>query len=153
MRNCSHKNIEIVKAENEESLRQCLAIRNDVFTVEKGVPKSIEIDGFDILGGQCEHFLIKCDGDDAGTVRCVRESDFTIRIQRFCLYKRFRSSGVGREALEYLERYYSKSGVAKIVLDAKFEVCGFYEKCGYEKVSDVFIEAGIEHIKMRKGLL
>lgn len=147
------KNIEIVKVENEELLRQCLAIRNDVFTVEKGVPKSIEADGFDILSEQCEHFLIKYNDNNAGTVRCVKESDFTIRIQRFCLYKRFRSSGVGKESLAYLERYYSKNGVAEIVMDAKFEVYGFYKKCGYEKVSDIFIEAGIEHIKMRKSLL
>lgn len=60
---------------------------------------------------------------------------------------------MGKESLAYLERYYSKNGVAEIVMDAKFEVCGFYEKCGYEKVSDIFIEAGIEHIKMRKSLL
>ena len=60
---------------------------------------------------------------------------------------------MGKESLAYLERYYSKNGVAEIVMDAKFEVYGFYKKCGYEKVSDIFIEAGIEHIKMRKSLL
>lgn len=147
------KNINIAKVENEEMLRQCLAIRNDVFTVEKGVPKSIEVDEFDTLNEQCEHFLIKYNDDNAGTVGCVKESGNTVRIQRFCFYSRFRGCGLGKESLEYLERYYSEVGIIKIVMDAKFEVCGFYEKCGYERVSDVFIEAGIEHIKMEKSLI
>lgn len=30
------------------------------------------------------------------------------------------------------------------------EIHGFYEKCGYRKNSEVFLEVNIEHIKMIK---
>lgn len=146
------KNVEINKVTDEDNLKRCLKIRDKVFTSEKGVPKEIEVDEYDCLNESCNHFLIRKQSNDIGTVRCLYTSKDTIRIQRFCFLKEYRGLGLGKIVIEYIENYYKNQGVTKIEMDAKYEVFGFYEKCGYEKVSDVFIEANIKHIKMKKEI-
>ena len=146
------KNIEIYNVEDKNVLERCLEIRDKVFSVEKGVPKEIEVDQFDCLNESCSHFLIRYQNKDVGTIRCLYTSKDTVRIQRFCFLKEYRGLGLGKSVIEYIEHYYKKQGFAAVEMDAKYEVCGFYEKCGYKKVSDVFIEANIEHIKMMKEI-
>ncbi len=146
------KNIEILHADNENLLHRHLKIRNDVFITEKGVPISIEIDEYDCICEKCSHYLVTVDGVDAAAFRCLDIGGGIIKLQRFCVCKNFRNSGVGSAAIEYIEKFYRRAGMKKIVMDAKFEASGFYEKCGYKKVSAVFMEADVEHIKMEKVL-
>lgn len=145
--------MELIFADREDLLNECLKIRNTVFIVEKGVPKELEIDEYDIQGGLCGHFLLKEKDNYIGAFRCMKLDKNTVKLQRFCFLKEYRGRGVGKQALEKFEEYLTECGIIKeIVLDAKFEVHGFYEKCGYEKVSGVFEEAGIPHIRMKKEL-
>lgn len=142
--------IEIIAAEDECTLARCLKIRETVFIIEKNVPKEIEVDSSDCLNGACEHFLILCGGADAGAFRCSRTNGNAVRLQRLCVLKEFRAHGVGKAALEFLESRCRKDGFSAIELDAKLDASPFYEKCGYKKVSEPFIEAGIPHVKMKK---
>lgn len=146
------KNIEICKADNTYILERCLNVRSEVFIIEKGVPKEIEVDNYDTLNEQCNHFLLKYNGIDVGAIRCLHISADAIQIQRLCFLKEYRKLGLGRTVIEYIENYYGNQGVTEVRLDAKYEVSGFYEKCGYKKISDIFIEANIEHIKMMKEI-
>jgi len=142
--------LEICLADNSYDLKQCLEIRNTVFVLEKGVPKEIEVDEYDCLNKSCDHFLIKYKGNAVGTIRCFYISGNAIKIQRFCFLKEYRKLGLGKAVMEYIENYYGKRGMTQMMLDAKYEVYGFYEKCGYKRVSDIFMEAGIAHVKMMK---
>ena len=146
------ENIEICKVVDTDSLERCLEIRNRVFTIERGVPQKIEVDQYDCLNKSCTHFLVKHQKDDIGTVRCLYTANGNIQIQRFCFLKEYRGLGLGKIVIEYIEDYYKAQGIKIIEMDAKYEVFGFYEKCGYEKVSGVFIEANIEHVKMMKQI-
>ncbi len=143
----------LVQAQNPELLSRCLLVRRAVFIQEKGVPESLEVDQWDRLDGPCLHFLLQVDGQDAGALRCQWDEPACVRLQRFCLKKAFRGAGWGRAALDQVERYWAGRGVTEIRLDSKFEVCGFYEACGYARVSDVFLEADIPHVKMEKPLV
>lgn len=143
--------ITIYKVETFADLEKCLNIRYQVFTLEKGVPKDIEVDRFDNMESVCDHFLILKDNEPCGTLRCMNVDD-SIKVQRFCILKDFRNFGIGKTAMEFVEEYYKKIGKTKIQMDSKYSVYKFYEKCGYKQVSDVFIEANIEHIKMIKEL-
>lgn len=144
--------IELILAQNADTLARCLRVREEVFTIEKGVPKEIEVDALDCLNGACEHFLIRCDGKDAGALRCTYTLENAARIQRFCVLKECRGRGIGKTALEQLESYCQSRGCCAVELDAKLSAAGFYEKCGYQTASDTFIEAGVAHVKMRKEL-
>ncbi len=146
------ENLAIIEVKEDGELKQCLQIRNDVFVNEQNVPKSVEIDRYDCLDGQCRHFLIKYKDENAGALRCLKISDNEVKLQRFCINETMRKKGFGKAAVNYIEGYYAEKGVIKITLDAQCRAVGFYEKCGYKKVSDIFMEAGIEHIKMEKTI-
>lgn len=141
----------VFPARDKSMVQRCLDVRRACFVREKGIPESIERDGHD-FSLSYTHFIAVSDGRDAGALRCLRVSDEEVILQRFCVIKGYRNSGVGRAMLSYVENYYSSRGVKRILLDSKFEVSAFYEKCGYKKVSDVFVEAGVEHVKMLKTL-
>ena len=146
------ENIKIYKVIDNDMLEKCLAIRNMVFTVEKEVPKEIEIDEYDCINELCTHFLVRYQNNDVGTIRCLCLSNNTLRIQRFCFLKKYRELGLGKIVIRYIEDFYRNQGIAVIEMNAKYDVFGFYEKCGYQKVSDIFMEANIKHIKMMKKL-
>ena len=140
---------DVISAQTPEALERCFAVRHAVFCVERGVSPSIERDEWDTFSPGVTHFLIQEDGADIGALRCRYEDGAAI-IQRFCVLKEHRGRGCAREALAAVEGYCKARGVRRIELDAKFEVRGFYEKCGYAAVSEPFEEAGIPHVKMRK---
>lgn len=144
--------IALIPAQDADTLARCLRVREAVFTSEKGVPKEIEVDALDCLNGACEHFLIRCDGKDAGALRCSYTPENTARIQRFCVLKECRGRGLGKAALEQVESYCRSRGRRAVELDAKLAAAGFYEKCGYQTVSGTFTEVGVAHVKMRKVL-
>lgn len=139
------------KINDIDTLKEALKIRNKVFTVEKGVPVDIEVDEYDDLNDDCDHFIIEYNSNKVGTIRCLKNNDI-VKVQRFCILSNYRNLGIGNEVLKYIEEYYKKEQKSKIIMDAKYSVYKFYEKCGYKAVSNKFIEAGIEHIKMEKDL-
>ena len=145
------KSIQIILSNTAEQLAECLRIRKIVFVQEKGVLQKLETDEFDILD-KCDHFLVQCNGNSVGTLRCRCEAGGIIKLQRFCIQKKFRGGGLGSYVLKYIENYYKQRHYQKFQLDAKYEVRGFYEKCGYWVCSDSFMEAGVKHIAMEKTL-
>lgn len=140
---------EIIIAADEMTLSECRRIRKEVFILEKGVDPDIEQDEHDIIGGACEHLLIRQDGQGIGALRCMREGD-TVRLQRFCVLSEHRGKGAGAAAVAFLEEYYKNRGVRRFLLDAKCSSEGFYARCGYKTVSQPFMEADVLHVKMQK---
>lgn len=146
------ENINILKINDDNMLNEALEIRKRVFTDEKLVPRSIEHDKYDETLELCDHFIIIYNDIKVGTFRCLNMDDNTVKLQRFCFLKDYRNLGLGKKTLEFIESFYKTQGIKKITMDAKYQVSGFYEKCGYIKQSEIFVEAGIEHIKMSKSL-
>lgn len=163
-------------ATTNELLERARYVREQVFTIEKQIPKSIEVDELDCLNDACDHFVVEikdakelgelqeavvgtkpqemdavlCQTMDVCALRCKKIDEKTIQLQRFCVLQDYRKTGVGRWVLEQIEDYYWKQGVEIITLDAKFRVSEFYEKCGYLVVSEPFIEADVLHVVMEK---
>lgn len=141
----------VVIAQDLHTLSLCLDVRRRVFVDECGVAAEIERDGNDVTNGACEHFLITRDGAPAGALRCCFDNG-VVRLQRFCVLAEHRGSGLGRTAVEFVERYYRQKGAERAELDAKCSSQGFYESCGYSVVSEQFVEAGVLHVKMLKEI-
>ena len=134
-----------------DKIGECVKIRTDVFVIEQGVPPELEVDGFDAPGAPCDHFLIVDGDDNVGTFRCIFEGG-AVHVGRLCVKKEHRGEGFGRAALEFIEKIYAARGYEKLTLGAQVTAIPFYEKCGFKVVSDVFLDAGIEHRKMEKAL-
>ncbi len=144
--------IKVLKINDNNILNDALEIRKKVFTDEKSVPRNIEHDKYDESLDLCDHFIIIYNDIKVGTLRCLNVGDNTVQLQRFCFLKDYRNLGLGKKTLTFIEDFYKNQGINSIIMDAKYQVSGFYEKCGYIKRSEIFVEAGIEHVKMSKNL-
>jgi len=60
--------------------------------------------------------------------------------------------GVGALLVRFAEDFARKKGFTSVVLNARETAVPFYKKMGYEICSEMFIEVGIPHFKMKKAL-
>ncbi len=130
-------------------LTDAFAVRHDVFIEEQGVDTGEEFDGKD---ESATHFVSYLENEPVGTLR-VRFPDAAVaKVERVAVVKRYRRQGFGQQLMEAAEAHASEQPCQQVLLHAQTAVEAFYERLGYETVSDVFDEAGIPHVKMRKQL-
>jgi predicted GNAT family N-acyltransferase len=126
------------------------ALRTRVFVDEQGVPPEIEQDAAD------ETAVHAISRDVAGRIvatgRLLLRDDGTATIGRMAADALVRGRGHGAAVLEELHRQAVARGVSEIELHAQVSARGFYERAGYEAVGEVYQEAGIDHVTMRRRL-
>lgn len=142
----------IEKIKTDEQLQLAFSIRTKVFVEEQNVPVEEELDNFDVLDGECQHVLLTKDDVAVGTGR-VRLIEQYGKLQRVAILKEYRQYGFGKVIILKLEQLAAELGATKAKLDAQVHAIGFYEKLGYTVQSDVFMDAGIEHVLMVKELV
>lgn len=121
-------------------------IRTDVFLIEQSVPPQDEFDGSD--EGQ-EHLLIYKDQTPIGAIRYTFDEERLIHLSRICTLKQYRGFGYTKKALSFLiEMLLAKTNPLIFTLGAQVQALGFYEKLGFKKVGDVYLDANIPHFKM-----
>lgn len=76
----------------------------------------------------------------------------TFQLKQMAVAVEKQSQGVGAILLAKTEELIFINGKGKIVLNARQTALGFYNKCGYQVVSDMFEEVGIPHFKMEKEI-
>lgn len=134
----------IKKVGTKDEMEQVYDIRREVFIEEQGVPEDIEMDGRD---DEAVHVLAVVDGEPAGCGRLLFSGDET-RIGRVAVRKKMRGYGIGDGICRLLIALAKDRGAEKIVLDAQLTAEGFYSRLGFEREGDVFMEAGMEHVRM-----
>ena len=75
-----------------------------------------------------------------------------VHLKQMAVDEKYQGKGFGREIILVIEKYVLWLGYDLIYLHARASALGFYEKMGYEKISDVFEEVGIQHYKMKKKI-
>ncbi len=137
--------IKVVKisTKNKELLNQAFDIRTTVFVIEQKVDKELEYDGLD---EKAEQYLVYYNNVPAGTGR-YRETDEGFKLERFAVYKKFRGKHIGANLLEAMLKEILPTE-KKIYLNAQAAVVNFYNKYGFKRIGEMFIEANIEHYKM-----
>jgi len=130
------------------------SIREAVFIDEQGVPREDEYDAHD-NDPSVTHFIAYADGTAVGTARLrpiEHEGSPAGKVERVAVLKTARGDGWGTELVKAAEAVASDAGHSQIVLHGQTHAAAFYERLGYETVSDVFVEDGIDHIKMQKPI-
>lgn len=135
----------------KDDLQVAFAIRKEVFVEEQGVPLEDEFDEFDLLNGLAEHVLVYYHEQPVGTGR-VRWVDGLGKLERICILEPYRKYGLGKVIISALEVIAKEKGVSQVKLHGQTQAEGFYEKLGYQKSSNMFMEDGIPHILMMKEL-
>lgn len=143
--------IEIIEVDWSRSQAELCLIRRAVFIEEQQVSEALEWDGID---GDCRHLLAHDISTDlsraivVGTGRLVPDG----QIGRMAIRKEYRRMGVGFKILQQLIRFAQQEAKDEIYLHAQLYVVEFYQKAGFEVSGDIFMDAGIPHIKMSKRL-
>jgi predicted GNAT family N-acyltransferase len=141
--------IAIVPADTEELRERAFALRHAVFVVEQHVPAPLERDEHDAEA----YIAVVLDHDRCiATGRLVRQAGGVGRVGRMAVDARWRRHGLGGQILEALEARARSDGLREVELHAQCYVEAFYANRGYARVGDVFEEAGIDHVVMRKRL-
>jgi predicted GNAT family N-acyltransferase len=151
--------VDVRVADDETDREAVLAVRRAVFIEEQGVPEDIEMDGRD---DDATHFVAIDDepvdggpGGDGGPVGAARLREVEPgvgKVERVAVVADRRGEGIGRDLMDRLEATAADRGFDRLVLHAQTHVEGFYDRLGYETTSDVFEEAGIDHVEMERDL-
>jgi len=127
----------------QDYIQKIKKVRKKVFVKEQNVPGDIEIDGLD---SEAKHVLV-FDADKAiGTGRIL----FDGHIGRIAVEKQYRCRGIGRIIVEKLVEIAKGLQLSEVWLSSQYHAKGFYQKLGFIEVGDIYQEAGIDHIKMKK---
>ena len=156
-----HLPVAVRRATTREDLDTCLRLRWTVFIEEQSVPPSLERDEYDRLpapGAPHEpiHAIAELPSPwhaqpvPAGAGRITWPGAGLAKVQRMAVVDDARGRGVGAALLHFLEHEARGAGARRFTLGAQLTARGFYRKLGYREVGEVFLDAGIEHIKMEK---
>lgn len=138
----------------EEQLKQALQLRKKVFIEEQGIDENLEYDQYDNLTSDCTHVMIMDNNEVVAVGRYRIVNDTVAKLQRICVHPLYRREGYGKEIILLLEQLAKKANLYTTQLDAQIKATSFYQRLGYHEISsDIFLDAGIEHITMRKSLL
>jgi predicted GNAT family N-acyltransferase len=122
-----------------------MPLRIAVFVDEQGVPADIEHDEWD---AQSMHAIaIAKDGAVIGTGRLLPDG----HIGRMAVARTARNAGIGSALLKSLTALAARRGHASVVLNAQISAQHFYERHGFSAEGPRFLDAGIEHVTMRRN--
>ena len=123
-------------------------IRSEVFVKEQGFYD--EYDEFDDIA---KHMVMYSNEEPISTCRIYYnyEKESYI-IGRVAVLKEWRGKNIGRRILNAAEEYIRENGGKSVMLSGQVRVAGFYEKLGYIKQGETYLDEGCPHIWMKKNL-
>lgn len=123
-------------------------VRKNVFILEQNVDENIEIDEFDSIA---LHLVVYKNGKPIATGRLFTMDDLCI-IGRVCVLKEYRGKDIGKFLMKKLMDKAESLNPYAIKIDSQLHAIDFYRQFGFEVQSGVFLDAGIEHMRMVKYL-
>jgi predicted GNAT family N-acyltransferase len=130
-------------------LQKAFFVRGIVFCEEQHVSYEEEVDGQDYVA---THFLGTIDGEPVAAAR-MRVFKDCVKIERLAVRTAYRGQGIGKNLLTFVLRHAEEMGYAKIKLHAQAYLLKFYEKFGFVRHGEMFLDARIEHYAMEKSTL
>ena len=150
-----------VRLAGPADLDDVFALRHEVFVIGQDVPAELERDEMD---ARADHAVALVDGVLVGTGRLVDGridddsrfvpgSEGTVgTVGRMAVAGSARGTGIGRALLDLLVARAAERGLPAVELHAQLHARGFYEQAGFVPFGEVYLEAGIEHLGMRREL-
>ena len=150
-----------VRLAGPADMARVYALRHEVFVVGQAVPVELERDALD---ARADHAVALVRDLVVGTGRLVdgRIDDDGLlvpgtpgtvaTIGRMAVADDARGTGLGRALLDLLVARAGTRGLPEVELHAQLHARGFYERAGFTPFGEVYLEAGIEHLGMRRSL-
>ena len=125
-------------------------LRYQVFVLEQQIKPYLEFD--EPTNAATNYFVTFKHKEALATIRYEVFDTKTISPDRFCVAKKARKQGLGSELLKTFETKAINQGYQFSLLTAEKQATLFYQKNGYQVISQEFLEDGIPCVKMRKKL-
>jgi len=87
-----------------------------------------------------------------GVLLLKKIDEQTLQMRQVAVDDTLQGKGIGRQMVEFCEKFSKEKGFAKIILHARKVAVGFYLKLDYKITTDEFMEIGIPHYEMTKIL-
>jgi predicted GNAT family N-acyltransferase len=129
-----------------EELRGAIAVREQVFCREQGVPQEEELDGRD---EEALHVVALEPGGDRviATLRLLQNGG-RAKVGRVAVERDWRGLGIASRMLDLAIAAAREHGCTEVRLASQRQAKGLYERAGFTIESDEFDEAGIPHVWM-----
>lgn len=140
--------------ETKEELNLGFALRIKVFVEEQKVPIELEFDEKD-NSENTVHIGFFDNNKLIGVARLIDLDKDVIHIGRVVIDKEYRGKGIGRELIIGCENIAQQILKRKIIIElsAQIQSENFYKSLGYNRVNNkIYLDAGIEHVDMRKEI-
>jgi predicted GNAT family N-acyltransferase len=129
---------------------EMLRLRRDILRKPLGLDltdEDLEKDKHDILIGAFEEDKL------LGCCQLTKIDEETLRLRQMAVPKEMQGKGIGRVMIQFAENLARDLRYKKMIMHARSNVTGFYEKQGYRICSDEFLEVTIPHYVMEKRLI
>jgi predicted DCC family thiol-disulfide oxidoreductase YuxK/predicted GNAT family N-acyltransferase len=152
---------EVFTTADRSRWRLAEAIRQRVFVEEQACPPEEEWDEHD---AEARHLLAWVEGKGlgvgglglgegseavaVGTARWRVVGDATAKLERFAVVPEARGCGVGAALVAATLADARAHGCSTFVLHAQVQASGLYRRFGFVADEGIFVEAGIEHVRM-----
>ncbi|MEH2444599.1 MAG: GNAT family N-acetyltransferase [Nostoc sp.] len=143
-------NLVIKVADLPEEFPAIQAIRISVFQQEQGVDPALEFDGKD---GISDHLIAYLDGEAVGTTRIRYLDEKTAKIERLAVLSTARGQGIGKKIMVEALQVIASKNIPEVVIHAQEYVKSLYHKLDFVEEGEIFQEAGIAHVIMRKNFI
>ena len=129
--------------------RQMVKLRDDILRKPLGLgftPEELETEKDNMLIAAFEEERM------LGCCMLVEEQPGTVRLRQMAVLNDLQGKGIGRALMNFAENLARDRGYRIVVMHARVNAVGFYEKVGYKVQGDQFVEVTIPHYVMEKQL-
>lgn len=129
--------------------QQMVKLRDDMLRRPLGLtftPEELEEEKDNMLIGAFE------DDSLLGCCMLVEERPGTVRLRQMAVLNDLQGKGIGRALMQFAENIARDHGYRVLMMHARKNAIGFYEKMGYKIKSTEFEEVTIPHYVMEKEL-
>lgn len=140
----------VAPVRDEASWQHARHVRTLVFIQEQACPPEEEWDAHDATS---RHLLGWAGGTPVATARWRTvpvDGRLGAKLERFAVLADYRGRGYGRRLVTETIADARQAGFDRFVLHAQAHLEAFYASFGFEPVGELFEEAGIPHIEMRR---
>jgi predicted GNAT family N-acyltransferase len=145
----SRLTITVRSTRDPKEIEAAMDLRIRVFCGEQGVSEEEERDELD---DEATQIVALNDSGVVATCRLRYPEDGTCKLERMAVERQLRELGVGARLLAGAEQEAREHGSSEMLLHAQLRAEPFYAANGYVAEGETFMDAGIEHVRMRKAL-
>ncbi len=116
-------------------------------------PINLSLDDEDLSDEINDYILAALIDDDVIGCLILTLKENKLQLRQMAIAESHQKKGLGSILVKAAEKLTIEKGYSAIVLHARMVAKDFYLKLGYQQISDIFTEVGIDHVIMEKKLI